>query len=206
MLLHGKIENSGSNGPGNRAVIWFQGCTLNCPGCWNPDTHAFAGPQVDEDEVFNWLTGLAGIEGVTFSGGEPMQHYPALEHLTRRIRTETHLSIGMFTGYTVRELESGRWQYRMTNRHMFSGTQTEWSIIRGRLDFAVCGRYNRLQHTTNKPLCGSTNQSVELFSTRYALSDFSKQTFEVTIAEDGSMQVTGFPSQQFLQSISLTGE
>lgn len=28
MLLHGKVESSTVNGPGERCVIWFQGCTL----------------------------------------------------------------------------------------------------------------------------------------------------------------------------------
>ncbi|MGD0006352.1 MAG: 4Fe-4S cluster-binding domain-containing protein, partial [Anaerolineaceae bacterium] len=27
------------NGPGKRSVVWVQGCTLNCPGCFNPQTH-----------------------------------------------------------------------------------------------------------------------------------------------------------------------
>jgi pyruvate-formate lyase-activating enzyme len=30
---------SRANGPGLRAVVWFQGCTRACPGCFNPATH-----------------------------------------------------------------------------------------------------------------------------------------------------------------------
>lgn len=31
MLVHARIDSSQVNGPGNRAVLWFQGCSLNCP-------------------------------------------------------------------------------------------------------------------------------------------------------------------------------
>ena len=37
--LHAFEPASRANGPGPRAAVWFQGCTLGCPGCFNPDTH-----------------------------------------------------------------------------------------------------------------------------------------------------------------------
>ena len=41
MLVHSVLPRSAVNGPGERVVIWFQGCDLRCPGCWNPSSHAF---------------------------------------------------------------------------------------------------------------------------------------------------------------------
>ena len=35
------LPRSAANGPGERFVLWVQGCPLACPGCWNPDTWAF---------------------------------------------------------------------------------------------------------------------------------------------------------------------
>ncbi len=29
------MSRSRANGPGVRAVIWVQGCTIGCPGCYN---------------------------------------------------------------------------------------------------------------------------------------------------------------------------
>jgi len=41
MLVHSMLPRSTANGPGERAVVWFQGCDLRCSGCWNPRTHGF---------------------------------------------------------------------------------------------------------------------------------------------------------------------
>ena len=35
MQVHAVMECSLVNGPGRRTVVWFQGCKLSCPGCWN---------------------------------------------------------------------------------------------------------------------------------------------------------------------------
>ena len=40
------------DGEGIRAVIWTQGCSHNCFGCHNPETHDFSGGfLVDIDDI-----------------------------------------------------------------------------------------------------------------------------------------------------------
>ena len=46
MLLHAFVPASRANGPGLRAVVYFQGCSLHCEKCWNPTTHKFRGVEV----------------------------------------------------------------------------------------------------------------------------------------------------------------
>jgi sulfatase maturation enzyme AslB (radical SAM superfamily) len=66
------IQRSAANGPGERFVIWVQGCPLACPGCWNPDTWAFQKRELrDTKSVVEEILSVDGIEGVTFTGGEP---------------------------------------------------------------------------------------------------------------------------------------
>jgi pyruvate-formate lyase-activating enzyme len=100
LRLHAFIPRSRANGPGCRAVVWVQGCTLGCPGCFNPETHDFRGGQwVGVDELFERIRALQGtIEGITVSGGEPFQQRPALLALLQRVRAETDLGVLVFTG------------------------------------------------------------------------------------------------------------
>ena len=76
MLIHGLVMGSRANGPGLRAVIYFQGCTLGCRECWNPKTHRFSGAERSIAEISDSVVlahDARPLDGVTFSGGEPMQ-------------------------------------------------------------------------------------------------------------------------------------
>lgn len=72
------IESLGTvDGPGIRSVIFFQGCSLRCRYCHNPDTwNKTWGTEVDSKEVvqkvirFKPYFGKQG--GITLSGGEPL--------------------------------------------------------------------------------------------------------------------------------------
>ena len=67
----------------------------------------------------------------------------------------------MFTGYSEKELETGRY----FTRHGVDRDRrrTLWRSIRSHLDFAVMGRYNRLQ-PSDAPMRSSANQALRLFS------------------------------------------
>ena len=97
----------------------------------------------------------------------------------------------MFTGYSEEELETGRY----FTRHGVDRDRrrTLWRSIRSHLDFAVMGRYNRLQ-PSDAPMCSSANQALRLFSARHTKMDFGVQTVEITIAADGLTRTTGFPT------------
>src|ERR1039458_3611579 len=72
MIVHNRLT-SRVNGPGLRAVVWLQGCSLGCKGCWNPQTHTFAERDNETAEgLAIWILAQKDIEGVTFSGGEPL--------------------------------------------------------------------------------------------------------------------------------------
>lgn len=167
-----------------------------CNQCWNPETHQHGiGPEEELVDLARWVIRLKGIDGISFSGGEPMQQATDLYVLMRLIRVgRPDLSIGMFTGYTKRELEAGEFQWYEGSRAR-DGYGFIWSDICSNLDFAVMGRYNQRLHTNSKPLCGSSNQTVELFSDRYRLNDFAQQSTEIIISPDGQLvNITGFPA------------
>ena len=64
-----------ANGPGVRVSIFMQGCTFNCKGCFNPDTHSFNGGKEFNDEIIDKIINLSSkeyIKGLSILGGEPM--------------------------------------------------------------------------------------------------------------------------------------
>jgi anaerobic ribonucleoside-triphosphate reductase activating protein len=121
-----------------------------------------------------------------------MQQADDLAELLQGLRSALPtLSIGMFTGYSEEELGTGRY----FTRHGVDWDQrlALWRSIRGHLDFAVMGRYNRLQ-PSDAPMRTSANQVLRRFSSRYSEIDFGVQTVEITIAPDGLTRTTGFPT------------
>ena len=195
MLVHAQIDASRVNGPGLRAVLFVQGCLLGCRDCWNPATHRLTGADNRIDDIAAWILKLhrdTGIEGVTFSGGEPMHQADELRGLAERVHAAVPgLSFGMFSGYYERELDAGRYWTR-TNLTTDDRSRL-WRRLRARLDFAVLGRYvaTRATHT---PLRTSSNQSLRLFTERYTEADFAELEIEITIDPTGLVQLTGFPT------------
>src|SRR5512134_3260314 len=74
-------------GPGTRAAVWVQGCPLNCPGCVAPEWIPLVPrTKLAPHEVLERLD-LDAINGLTFSGGEPMEQaagLATLAHLARQ--------------------------------------------------------------------------------------------------------------------------
>lgn len=198
MLLHAFVSRSQANGPGRRCVIYFQGCSLGCRGCWNPNTHRFKGDETSSSsstaEVVKRVLdawSAESLDGITFSGGEPMQQAEALFELLQTIRgVIPGASFGMFTGYTEDEANSG--QYITHLKADVNRKRELWAAVRTYLDFAVMGRYDASRPAAD-PLRTSRNQQLRLFSSRYSESDFGPQLVEVTLQPDGRSMISGFP-------------
>ena len=66
------------DGEGIRSVIWTQGCVHNCAFCHNPETHSFtSGYLIDVEDILKKIDSLEGQDGITFSGGDPMEQAKA---------------------------------------------------------------------------------------------------------------------------------
>lgn len=211
MLLHSIVEDSTVNGPGHRVVVWFQGCRnmggkgKGCKGCWNPDTHLFdTSKETNEYFIAGQICGTImknkNITGVTFSGGEPLQQPDALLRMTRKIKEFTpHVSLGLFTGYTLSELETNVVREYSEYAWDLQEARSIWHLLKPSLDWAAMGRYVWSRQSSDEPLIGSSNQKLHLFTNRYTLEDFLPQQMEVTINESGLVQITGFPPENYLE-------
>jgi anaerobic ribonucleoside-triphosphate reductase activating protein len=178
--VHGFEPRSRANGPGNRAVLWFQGCTLACPGCYNPTTHSVTQNPRTVGEIVADLATLTDIEGITISGGEPFQQVDGLVALLAAVKTELpHLSVVIFTGYTPNE-----WLRRLPRDDALA-TVFECA------DVVIAGRYNRQQRIA-KGLRASANKQFQFLSDRYTQADFARiPTAEVIISTSGLVTLTG---------------
>jgi anaerobic ribonucleoside-triphosphate reductase activating protein len=100
-------------GPGTRAGIWTQGCTIRCPGCLSRDTWpADAATAVPVAAVLGWLAALPAVDGVTISGGEPFQQPRALRELLYGIadwRADRSIDILVYSGYAYSRLRRSAW-------------------------------------------------------------------------------------------------
>lgn len=92
------------DGEGIRSVIWTQGCTHHCVGCHNPETHSFQeGIYIDVEDLKETISKLEGQDGITFSGGDPMEQAEACSELAKFCK-EKNLNVWCYTGYTWEEL------------------------------------------------------------------------------------------------------
>lgn len=160
-------------GPGTRAGIWMQGCTIGCAGCLSRDTWA-ADPdkEVNVDVVLSWLASLPGpVQGVTISGGEPFQQPEALAELLRGVvawrsgRAASRPDVAdilVYTGYTLSRLRRAEWSARLL----------------ALCDAVVAGPYVAARNTGLR-WRGSSNQRIE------ALSSLGRQRY---MADDSTLQ------------------
>jgi anaerobic ribonucleoside-triphosphate reductase activating protein len=171
--IHATESRSRANGPGARFVVWLQGCTLGCPGCFNPTTHdAAGGSERDLADVIAEIP--ADVEGITLSGGEPLQQPEAAAALLDAARARG-LSTLAFSGYSEAEI-----------RALAGGP-----AVLDRLDVLIDGRYVSGERLA-MGLRGSTNQRIRLLTARYTLADVeATPVAEVRITRDGTVVLTG---------------
>ncbi|WP_129596279.1 pyruvate formate-lyase-activating protein [Anaerophilus nitritogenes] len=99
----GKIHSYESmglvDGPGVRFVVFFQGCTLRCMYCHNPDTWDFnkgiaTSPQDLFKKVLRYRPYFGKMGGVTCSGGEPLMQPDFLIEFLKLCKThDIHTAI-----------------------------------------------------------------------------------------------------------------
>lgn len=172
--VHGIEPRSRANGPGARFVVWFQGCTLGCPGCFNPTTHSTEGGRVVPISELAAQMAAADVEGLSLSGGEPLQQPEAAAALLDAARA-LGLSTLAFSGYTIEEI-----------RELPGGPD-----VLARLDVLVDGRYRSTERLASG-LRGSANQRIQLLTDRYSLRQLeSVPVAEIRIGPAGDAILTG---------------
>lgn len=191
LRVHEIIEDTRVEGPGNRTCVYVQGCLQECKGCNSPQTWDMnGGTDYDVNELAQKLLENKNIEGVTFSGGEPLLQSKALYELGSILKEEG-LSIVVFTGYSydvIEDINDANWN------NLFSVT-----------DILISGPYVEEEKTTDKIWIGSSNQEYQFFSDRYSSLedklDSLENNVEVRINKDGSIIVNGMGDNRKIREL-----
>ena len=188
------MARSRANGPGIRAVVWVQGCTIGCSGCYNEFTHPHKiGALYTPSEVAKWILSIDGIDGVTFSGGEPFEQAKAVLQVIEEIKQEKQLDVFIFSGYTHAKLSSS--------------TDNNVNELLNSIDILSSGPYVEKLRDSSLLWRGSTNQELHYISDRYDETMEGDWTSESPSEEftiiDNIVYITGFGGQEsnVLQSI-----
>ena len=136
-----------TEGPHKRLCIWFQGCDIRCNECCNPDYQPFVIRHIMSlDEIISVIKKSIddfGIEGVTYTGGEPS----CQQNLTILTNEIKKLGIGVIS-FTGRKYE-------------------EVSDVLAGVDLVIDGKYNAKRKETKRRLLGSENQRILCLTDRY---------------------------------------
>lgn len=134
------------DGEGLRAVVWIQGCPHDCPGCHNPQTHAFdGGTSVGSESILEQLKAHFYLDGVTFSGGEPMAQAAACGELAQAVH-QLGMNVWCYTGYT--------WEALM------EAQDPDQRMFLEQIDVLIDGPFLLAQKSLNLKFRGSANQRL----------------------------------------------
>lgn len=179
-------------GPGNRIGIWFQGCSIRCPGCVSVDTWATGKGSVPIDEIISTISAwFHEADGITISGGEPFDQKEALKTLLSKIREHTDVDILVYSG------------------HAFEKIASDVEKLDGLIDALITDPY---QEKTSQTLAlrGSDNQRLHCL-TPLGKSRFSKynrplqssdKTFDIMFEEEGTVWLAGIPLRDDIRRLS----
>ncbi len=141
-----------TNGPGWRAAVWVQGCSLGCPGCFNPSTHAHEARRFWVPEQLAERMMDRDVEGISILGGEPFEQAAACARLARRAR-ELGGSVVTYSGYT--------------HGYLAGSDLPEVRALLAETDMLVAGPYVESLRTDGRAWHGSSNQELVFLTDRY---------------------------------------
>jgi anaerobic ribonucleoside-triphosphate reductase activating protein len=180
--MHFPVTNLG---PGRRVGIWFQGCSIRCPGCISVDTWAEGRGKTSVSEVLEAIaTWIPSADGFTISGGEPFDQPRALAELLAGIRSHSRADILVFTGHSLEAIEQ------------------QLSPMRGLIDALIADPFD-LTAPQTLALRGSDNQRLVLLTPlgreRFAgydrPADVRDRSVDVMFDENGEVWLAGIPAR-----------
>jgi anaerobic ribonucleoside-triphosphate reductase activating protein len=165
-----------------------QGCSRQCPGCWNPGTHAaHGGYEVSIDSISTAIP-YTEVDGITISGGEPFEQAEELAAVLERAATHS-LHRLVYTGF----------------RYEVLAALADEAVMRclTLTDMLIDGAYQQ-NIPAHLPWTGSGNQRVLVLSKGTIQTELDgthtpdRRLGEVLIDREGRIVATGFFDSRIL--------
>jgi anaerobic ribonucleoside-triphosphate reductase activating protein len=142
----GIVDDSITDGPGLRFVIFTQGCIRNCRGCHNPSAASLdGGVAYTPEELFSLIQKNPILSGVTLSGGEPLLQSAALLPLAQMIK-DAGLSLVIYSGAVFEEI-------------IVENDAAVMALLRC-ADVLIDGPFLEEKRVLSLPFIGSSNQRI----------------------------------------------
>jgi anaerobic ribonucleoside-triphosphate reductase activating protein len=174
------VSNSAIYGPGLRTVIWTQGCSIRCPGCWNDKLWDFKGGSENTVEELVKKALQSGDSGITLLGGEPLDQPVATRKLIEACH-EQGLDIMLYTGFEESELN-----------------KCQLDCVKS-ADIVVIGRYVDELRSEHLLWRGSSNQRIIWnMEIPQNLNLADRRQVEIRFDNTGKVNILGYPSESML--------
>ena len=180
-------------GPGRRLGIWFQGCSIRCPGCISTDTWSDKAEHIPVAHVLSAVASYAYVaDGVTISGGEPFEQPDALGELLHGLSAmlQPGVDVLVYSGLPFKSLST--WLEK-------------WP---GLVDAVISEPFDVTAPQT-RPLMGSDNQQFhtltalgwERFAQFQRPRDRRDDQLDVMVDENGTAWMAGIPRRGDLERL-----
>ncbi len=178
-------------GPGVRACIYVQGCSIRCVDCVTPQSwQKGINQKIYVKDIAETILQGPEIEGVTFSGGEPFEQAKALAKLGDILKNE-ELSVVTFTGHVLEDI--------------VKSSNADWHELLHITDLLIDGPYMNDKFDLNRPWVGSSNQRYHFLTERYQhiQSNMNEipNKIEIRLQDDGEIVVNGIIRQKNIKDL-----